>query len=166
MLSLASRRSALFGRPNDAAKIRPPGAVAEFDFDSACDRCGGCAAQCAEDIIVFDSRGLPELDFSKGGCTFCGECTSACETAALSAQGAWPWTIKLSQKCLSLSGVQCRVCQDTCDQSAILFKLQVGGAATPVIRTEACNGCGFCIAPCPSNALSLFPSASTKEVHK
>lgn len=134
---------------------RPVGALPETAFADACTGCGDCARACPEGLIRRDTAGLPALDFSSAACTFCGACTEACEAGALVADAPWTWRADVSAGCLSASGVQCRACEDFCDAQAIRFRLQTGGRATPQIDTDACTGCGACIAPCPSGAITL-----------
>ena len=166
MPTLASRRSILMGHAKDSAQLRPPGAIGEYEFDDICNRCGDCAVACEENIIVFGARKLPEIDLSKGGCTFCSDCIEACDTGALTADIQWPWIAQIADSCLAVSGVQCRACQDMCDQSALRIQLRVGGYAIPEIQTEACNGCGFCIAPCPTGAITLSKRSPTPELRQ
>ncbi len=150
-----SRRGMLLGRGQDRAIARPVGAPDERRFVETCTRCGACASACPEGIIAVNKRGLPFLDFSRGGCSFCSACQQACEPGVLQADRVWQWQVSLGPGCLSVSGVQCRICQDHCGQSAITFHLRVGGSAWPEINSQDCTGCGFCIAACPTSSLSM-----------
>ena len=67
-----------------------------------------------------------------------------------------PWKAAVSEACLAQSGVQCRACEDFCEPRALRFRLALGGRATPQIDLETCTGCGACVEPCPSGAISLF----------
>lgn len=160
----ASRRGFLRGRFRETALPRPPGAGAEFKFQDICDQCGACARACPERIVRRDGDGFPILDFTRGACTFCGDCTAACETGALSGDAAWPWKARISAGCLSLRAVQCRACQDHCDEGAIRFRLIPGGKAEPETDAGKCTGCGGCIAPCPVGAISIERTSVTTEV--
>lgn len=133
-------------------------------FAELCDQCGACARACPERIIGRDGGGYPILDFTHGACDFCAKCREACETGALSGDVAWPWRIRISAACLSLNAVQCRACQDHCDEGAIRFRLVPGGCAEPQIDADLCTGCGGCIAPCPVKAITPVRTSKTTEV--
>ncbi|HID44392.1 MAG TPA: 4Fe-4S dicluster domain-containing protein, partial [Chromatiaceae bacterium] len=63
--------------------------------------------------------------------------------------------------CLSLNGIVCRACGDACDTDAIRFQLETRGRATPLLDQALCNGCGECLAVCPTKSISLdIPEAS------
>lgn len=66
--------------------------------------------------------------------------------------------------CLARQGVTCRTCGERCETGAILFSLCPGGVAIPQISTDACNGCGECIADCPSGAIGLLPLISDEGI--
>ncbi len=136
--------------------IRPPGAI-EDRFDDLCSACGDCAQACPEEIIAFGQDGYPFVQLQTSPCTFCGECARSCATGALEVDhmDAWPWRARVENTCLSLNGVSCRVCHDSCDHDAIRFKLQLGGRAQPVLDRDACAGCGACAASCPAGAIAL-----------
>lgn len=139
--------------------IRPPWALAAYDFINACSRCNECVDTCPEKIIVKDEDGFPIVDFKLGGCTFCRECVAACADGALSISHPeqLPWVLKadISRTCISLHGVTCHSCADSCEEEAILFRPQVGGVSLPEINTNLCTGCGFCLATCPVTAIRV-----------
>jgi ferredoxin-type protein NapF len=107
--------------------------------------------------------GTPHMDFSlgEGECTFCGDCTSACPTAALDADRArpWDWVADAGAKCLSSQGITCRACQDACEPRAIRFSLMTGGRAIPLIDEYSCTGCGACAGVCPAGAIRFSERA-------
>lgn len=156
-----SRRSFLRGKnytePAEPVYIRPPGAAASR-FYELCTECDACHTQCPEDIIAVDTNGRPFLDFSKGECTFCGDCIAACPTDALNRErlANWPWQAQIDTSCWSMNAITCRMCQDTCGESAIRFKLRTGGCADPVIDLSQCTGCGACASVCPANAVQFI----------
>ena len=155
-----ARRNLFRGLPLSApAPVRPPGALSEAQFVDACTRCEDCLNQCPQGIITKGQGGLPEIDFSSNECTFCNLCIEVCDSGALSDTTTPPWTLELtlSDDCLAVKQVVCQSCRDECDQLAITFVPQLGRVATPRIDQDACTGCGACVAPCPSNALSLHP---------
>lgn len=144
---------------------RPVGAASTQDFLDKCTRCGDCAAACPQAIIMPDDAGYPFVDVSRRECTFCGICTSACEAGALLPDTPWPWRASISGGCLSMNGIDCRTCQDQCEQQAIRFRLRVGGAAVPQLDETVCIGCGACVAACPAGAITLARTNTSQEIH-
>lgn len=138
--------------------IRPPWAMPEPDFVNLCSRCSECIDVCPEDIIQPGSGGFPEIKFHNSGCSFCAKCVSVCSDAALSMQGDCPpWQHKavVTEACLSLRGVACSSCGDSCDERAILFRIGPRGVCQPIIDESKCTGCGYCLTPCPVDALKI-----------
>jgi len=74
---------------NPRGVVRPPGALPEKDFLSACIRCSRCQLACDYGAIRYfkESEGknyqTPYIDASKGACNLCTECTQICPTDAL-----------------------------------------------------------------------------------
>ena len=66
-----------------------------------------------------------------------------------------PLLAQVRDSCLALGGVECRLCGEHCDAGAIRFPPRLGGVAVPLVDPERCNGCGDCLAVCPSGALKL-----------
>ncbi|WP_171128587.1 MULTISPECIES: ferredoxin-type protein NapF [unclassified Ruegeria] len=158
MSQQTTRRALLSARVlrRDEDAIRPPGWV-EARFDDLCSQCGDCVSVCPEGILKAGADGFPKVDFDLAACTFCGRCAESCQTGALSAEhvSLWPWRALIHDHCLSMTGISCRSCQDSCDQSAIRFKLQLGGRAQPEIDLDRCTGCGACASVCPVGAVSF-----------
>lgn len=156
---MVSRRQFLRGNfKSRHAPQRPPWALAEALFLNACTRCGDCVAACPTRIITMVG-GIPEVDFKRGECSFCGACAKACTPGALHASEgqAPPWQIKaaVAGTCLSHRGVECRVCGDHCAVAAIRFSPRLGGPPLAEVDLAACTGCGACVAPCPVAAISV-----------
>ena len=157
-MSDASRRNFLRGKVAEhTAQQRPPWALPEAHFTAVCTRCGDCARACPTRIIRQGDGGYPTVDFSQRECTFCGDCAAACRPLALAGDGlpAWPYKALINASCLTQRGVECRVCGDFCDVRAILFAPRIGSAPLPSIDTDACTGCGACVAPCPTAAIRI-----------
>lgn len=151
-----SRRSLLFGRKPPREEItvfRPP--WASDQFTEICTRCTECISACPSQIIVKGDGGFPEINFHQGECNFCGQCQTVCTPKALNATLAWQLYAEIGASCLAQQGVDCRVCAEMCEASAIQFALQVGTVAQPQLNQDACTGCGACIAPCPSSAIQM-----------
>jgi len=143
--------------------IRPPWAREEALFTQHCERCGDCIPVCPTRIIVEGSGGYPQIDFSQGACLFCGECVKACRYQAFDVPvqfdtPAWQLDVRITTQCLSLQGIVCRSCSDACESVAIRFRLKINGRSMPVVDNERCNGCGECLAVCPNQSISVFPS--------
>ncbi len=159
MVISLSRRRLLRGASSVAGcSMRPPWALPESEFVSACSRCGDCLPACPTRILVRGSGGYPTLDFMLGQCTFCGACGEACKDDALhSRTDADPWAARaaVAESCLASQRVVCRICGDACEVTAISFLSEPGGKALPRIDVSACTGCGACVAGCPARAIRV-----------
>ncbi len=159
METSASRRAFLRGRSRSAIQdIRPPWAAAPEAFEERCHRCGDCIQACPRQILTIGDGGFPRVDFGAGECTFCGECVTACDSGALHREpNRQPWQLKVTigANCLAKQGVECRICGECCERSAIRFRPRPGGVAEPELQPEHCTGCGACFAPCPVGAITL-----------
>lgn len=139
--------------------LRPPWALPEASFTQRCTRCGACGEACPQKIIAPGSGAFPQMDFARRGCTFCGECVAVCEPRALRRKtraGLVPWQLvaQVATSCLSMNGIVCRRCGESCGPRAIHFKLQVGGRALPLMDLGRCTGCGSCLGVCPVDAIT------------
>ncbi len=145
----------------EKSPFRPPWALAEVEFVECCNGCGDCITACPDQLIIAGRGKLPQMDFSRGGCDFCADCVTACRQGALlhdAESTRIPWKIKASIQsgCLSLNAVICRSCGEVCDERAIIFKLEIGGVARPLLDPDLCTGCGACFAVCPIQAVTLY----------
>ncbi len=154
-----------------AQAIRPPGALSEDDFLSACVRCGLCVRDCpydtlelarfGEDVAVgtpyFTARSIP--------CEMCDDipCVVACPTGALDPNltdiddARMGLAVLIDQEnCLNFLGLRCDVCYRVCPliDEAITLELErnqrTGKHAKliPVVHSDACTGCGKCEQAC------------------
>jgi ferredoxin-type protein NapF len=154
-----SRRQFLRGNFSGSNAVpRPPWALAEAAFASACTRCGDCIIACPQHILVLDREARPTLDFGRGECTFCGKCVDVCQPQALvKREGEPPWLLKaaIRENCLARANVVCRACGDACPVQAIRFRPAIMAAARPEVDASLCTGCGACYAPCPAQAIRI-----------
>ena len=136
---------------------RPPWALAESDFIRLCEHCGRCVDACPEHILVNGRGGFPEIDFSGGGCTFCGKCSEACDIGGLGSPEKPPWHMLafIANSFLTNRDVACRRCVDACPSQAVSIRPQVGHCPVPIVETMQCNGCGACVSTCPASAVSI-----------
>ncbi|HSQ02559.1 MAG TPA: ferredoxin-type protein NapF [Burkholderiales bacterium] len=136
--------------------LRPPWALDEAAFLQRCTRCDACRDACPSAILVHGTGGYPEVDFTRGECTFCGECLNACSAGALQLRNL-PWSLRpaISGACLARNRVACRSCGDACSAHALRFGLAPGGVAIPYIVDDACTGCGACVSVCPVSAIAV-----------
>ncbi len=156
MVDLARRR--LFSRKSaDESAVLMPWVASISSFTDDCTRCGKCISQCENNIIINGDGGFPTVDFSKGECTFCYQCAEVCPEPIFLPQSHQPWQAKaqITQSCLANQNVECRSCGEMCDTMAIQFKLQLNKVAQPVINNDDCNGCGACVAVCPTSAIQV-----------
>ncbi|MFZ2969179.1 MAG: 4Fe-4S binding protein [Sulfuricurvum sp.] len=133
-----------------------PGFITENSDNCLSCTTSACKKVCEEGIIVHEDARIPYLDFSRRGCTFCGECITACESDCFVAE---PITsLKAEVKigilsCLAWNKTICRSCADVCNDKAIQFT----GLWNPEIDSNACTACGFCVGVCPAFTITLHP---------
>ena len=137
--------------------LRPPYFEKESDFDS-CIKCEtkDCKVACDADTSIIEilEDGTPALNFANNGCTYCDDCANACQNDVLKLENKKNINATFSidlLKCLAWNDTMCFSCKDPCLVNAINFL----GLFKPEIDTNICNGCGFCLKTCPSDAISL-----------
>jgi len=146
------------GDINSSLFLRPPYYSDINIFDKECIKCEdkACASACEENIIVIESRGTPILNFTKSGCTFCQECAIVCKANVLNVESEHSKInatfIINKESCLAHNQSICFSCKEPCIENAIIFK----GMFEPIIDIDRCNGCGFCISRCPTNAIEYI----------
>lgn len=150
--------------------LRPPGAINEQDFLSACTRCGLCVRACPYDTLKLSelSRpifGTPYFVPREIPCEMCEDlpCIAACPTNALDQSITDAEDIRMGtavlvdeENCLAFLGLRCEVCYQVCPvmDKAITLELQentrTGAHANfiPVVYAEHCTGCGLCEKKC------------------
>lgn len=140
-----------------------PWQIESPNFIEQCTRCERCIKSCPNHIIVKGDGGFPTIDFKRGECSFCYQCAQSCPITSLfrsHSEQAWQIKAHISPNCLAKNRIECRSCEEICEIMAIKFKYQVGSPAQPEIEhdlssTNCCNGCGACVAVCPTNAITI-----------
>ncbi len=153
----ALRAKGLLASPVTTNRLRPPGAVPEDLFAGRCIRCGRCVEVCPYHAIsLLDIRagvfaGTPLVAVEQVPCSLCMKCVQVCPTGTLARVSQEETRMGLAVinrfACLAWSGrTLCRTCYDKCpfkDRAIFLEQLH------PMIREDACTGCGLCTHACP-----------------
>lgn len=166
--------------------IRPPGAIDESEFTSACVRCGLCVRACPYDTLRLAELdhgvavGTPYFVARQTPCEMCKTipCAAACPTDALSKSltdirdadmGLAVFTGM--DTCYSVIGAAaCRACYLACPvkDEAITMELREGDGRIwfqPTVHAEHCTGCGRCEKHCVTEKASIkvLPRALAKQ---
>ncbi|NIF30767.1 ferredoxin-type protein NapF [Enterobacter sp. Cy-643] len=159
MAKLTRRGLLTGGWHSSTPAIRPPWSGDENHFLLDCTRCDSCITACQSRVLRRGHGGYPEIDFSRGECTFCYACADVCPQRLFAPQSAQPWTLtlQLGETCLAWHQVECRSCEDACEPQAIRFIPTLHDVSRPQISSSACHGCGACVAGCPTSAITLRP---------
>lgn len=175
------------GRPasaNPAQALRPPGALAEDDFLSACVRCGLCVRDCPYDTLKLApfggaiANGTPYFTARQVACEMCDDipCVKACPTGALTPKLNDIHEAKMGlavlsdhESCLNFLGLRCDVCYRVCpviDKAITLENVHNQRSdrhamLLPTVHSEHCTGCGKCEKSCvlPEAAIKVMPVA-------
>ncbi|ABE48824.1 ferredoxin-type protein NapG [Methylobacillus flagellatus] len=159
----------LRSRPAPAATVlRPPGALAEKDFQSACVRCGLCVEDCPFDILKLASwadpapMGTPFFTARDEPCRMCQDipCVRACPTGALNPlltdirkADMGVAVLVDHETCLNYKGLNCSICVRVCPIRGEAISLKPiqnerGLLQIPTVDSTKCTGCGTCEKHC------------------
>lgn len=144
--------------------VRPPGALPESQYLSACSRCGKCVEVCPAECIKLDptanlGKGAPYIDPNVMACVVCDDlsCMKVCPTGALVftdvpqiKMGTAVWR---DDPCVRTTRQEdCRQCVDICPVGSTAIEL-----AGEEIRVHplGCIGCGLCQQHCPTEPKSI-----------
>ena len=152
------------GRAEEVARQQPLGPPPPWHqglplADHCLDCPHPCIDACEPGIISLhpadhEQAGLPYLDFSTSGCTYCQACVAACPIEIDTAAASRPviGTAQLNRNtCIAWDDVICMSCFGRCDYQAISTEYQRRAR----VDTGRCTGCGMCVAVCPVNALRI-----------
>jgi MauM/NapG family ferredoxin protein len=142
--------------------LRPPGALAEEEFETRCIRCGQCGEACPNRCINYFGlqNGLASLDTPyiiprDQACILCMKCGEVCPTDAIEKverklepilQKVRMGKARVDENlCLSFQGKTCGVCYRACPLQDVA--ITVGLLEQPHV-TAQCVGCGLCERSC------------------
>ena len=156
--------------------IRPPGALAEADFNARCIKCGQCVDACPYDTLKLATAnsgipiGTPYFIPRETPCYMCEDipCVPVCPTGALdhaleniddSRMGLAVIDI---ENCLSWQGLRCEICFRECpvQGQAITVehhprRISKHAMFVPLVHSDACTGCGICEKACPTQKAAI-----------
>ncbi len=152
----------VFSSTQDKYLIRPPGALPEDRFRSACIRCGACTKVCISHGLVPDffasgllGLGSPRLVPRIGACEdYCNLCGQVCPSGAIQKLDEDEKRKKKigtavidTARCLAHTnhGKLCLICDEQCLYNAI----SIDDKKRPVVDKKKCIGCGVCENKCP-----------------
>ena len=163
--------------------IRPPGALDEDKFLSACTRCGICVRDCPYGILKLaelgsdnPATGTPYFIARTGPCEMCEDipCIPNCPTGALDhsltdiEKAKMGLAVVIDQEsCVAFLGLRCEVCYNVCPVRGKALTLELrpnkrsGRHALfiPEVHSEYCTGCGLCEKACilDREAIKVLP---------
>jgi ferredoxin-type protein NapG len=160
--------------------LRPPGALAEAEFNALCIKCGQCLTACPYDTLKLATLGAPipigtpHFVPREVPCYMCPNipCERACPTGALDHRlgdidrARMGLAVIDIENCLSWKGLRCEICHRICPliDKAITVQhhpRQISKHAmfVPVVHSDHCTGCGQCEKACPLEqaAIRILP---------
>ncbi len=156
--------------------LRPPGALAEADFNAACIKCGQCVNACPPKILKLAPAGgdlpigMPYFTPRTGACIMCPDipCMKVCPTGALTPElqdindARMGLAVIDIENCLSWKGLRCEICHRDCPLKgkAIVLETDPRGISKhavfrPMVNSDACTGCGICEKACPTEVAAI-----------
>ncbi len=146
--------------------LRPPGAIEESRFLTACYRCGACVEACpAEAIFPLDdgdkeASGTPAIDADAAACVVCDglKCTKVCPSGALlPIEDPFDIAMGLAEvygpACERSRQEPCTLCVDLCPLGATAIRFNDDGP--PEVLAAGCTGCGVCQLHCPTSPKAI-----------
>lgn len=182
-ISMYSKKSASL--PSQA--VRPPGAIDEEKFASACIRCGLCVRDCPFDTLKLATlgedvtTGTPYFTARDVPCEMCDDipCVVACPTGALDHSltniddARMGLAVLIDEEnCLNFQGLRCDVCYRICPaiNKAITLEIESNmrsgkhAVFIPTVHSDHCTGCGKCERACvlEKAAIKVLPQELAK----
>jgi ferredoxin-type protein NapF len=167
----AKRSAAGVLKVSSSRLLRPPGALAEDEFVTACVRCGECMKVCPTNALQpavgeggLEALGTPVLVPRIGPCAQqCNACGQVCPTRAIEPfrpeekAHLFMGTAAVNRStCIAWSSDRtCLVCDEACSYNAISQVVENGRQA-PVVHEDICVGCGICEWVCPVEPLGAI----------
>ena len=171
-----------------AQTLRPPGALDESAFLSACVRCGLCVRDCPYKTLKLadwgdgPAQGTPYFTARNVPCEMCDDipCVKACPTGALDHSLADIAKAKMGvavitsrETCLNLQGLRCDVCYRVCpviDKAITLdathnARTSKHAIFEPTVHAEFCTGCGKCEKSCVLSDAAIKVAALKQDAH-
>jgi ferredoxin-type protein NapG len=156
--------------------IRPPGSLAESDFNARCIKCGQCVDACPYDTLKLATAdagipiGTPYFIPIDIPCYMCEDipCLKACPTGAIDPalenidDSRMGLAVIDIENCLSWQGLRCEICHRECPvkDKAITVehhprRLSKHAMFVPLVHSDACTGCGICEKVCPTQKAAI-----------
>lgn len=165
--------------------LRPPGALDEFAFLTACTRCDLCMLACPQGSIVTASpgaglaMGTPYISPRAMPCFLCEDlpCIGACPDGALiwprrmteGAETDGPRAVRMGVAVLDESlcmtfpqedrpALACQICLDRCpypEEAIRMVTPEEGGIPHPEVIEDSCTGCGLCVFGCATHEAAI-----------
>jgi len=156
--------------------IRPPGSLAESDFNARCIKCGQCVDACPYDTLKLATAdagipvGTPYFIPIDIPCYMCEDipCLKACPTGAIDPalenidDSRMGLAVIDIENCLSWKGLRCEICHRECPvkDKAITVehhprRISKHAMFVPIVHSDACTGCGICEKACPTQKAAI-----------
>ena len=158
----------------DARALRPPGALPEDDFLSACVHCGLCVQACPYDTLSLAewgreaAVGTPFFTPRQVPCYMWKDipCARACPTGALDRsteirEAEMGLAVLVGHEdCLNYKGMNCSICVRVCPIRGSAITLEPGEVngrkiMIPTVHSDHCTGCGTCEKHCVTGHASI-----------
>ena len=149
-------------------RLRPPGAINENAFASACVRCGQCVQACPYDTLKLATLAS---GLSAGTPYFVARALDR-EIESIDDARMGLAVLVDQENCLNFQGLRCDVCYRECPKidKAITLELQLNTRTgkharfLPTVHSDACTGCGKCEKVCvlEQPAIKVLPLSLAK----
>ncbi len=154
-----------------AAPLRPPGALDEVEFLSACTRCNDCVEVCPYHALrrlpaqAGVAANTPYIEPRTQACMLCEDfpCIAACDHGAL--LPVRPEDVRMGRAkvdvaaCRTYDDQVCTHCYDACPYPE--RAIEIGADFHPKVL-DGCVGCGLCEARCPVTPVGIRTLSPTR----